>query len=118
MNVIVATAILLVSCLVSGLYIYFGLQRLKIESKNNKRKITKSSKRKANPYAICRSRQKRYRWSEEKYKRCVAKIKAKQRKAKEKEELDYEEEMADDSEDTQYGDLVPKILKEKELVGE
>ena len=31
-------------------------------------------KRKANPYAICRYMQKKYGWSEDKYKRCVEKV--------------------------------------------
>jgi len=111
---IIALLVILASYIFCGFYIHTGLQQLRIESKNNKRNFSKSSgKRKANAYAICRSRQKRYGWSEEKYKRCIEKIQSKER------EKDYEEEMADDAEDSSYGDLVPKFLRDNyEKVGE
>ena len=58
--------------------------------KETKRKSSKSS---YNPYAICRSMQKKYNWSEAKYKRCVKKIKDKQwEKELEQENLEYDEE--------------------------
>ena len=58
--------------------------------KETKRKSSKSS---YNPYAICRSMQKKYGWSEAKYKRCVKKIKDKQwEKELEQENLEYDEE--------------------------
>ena len=65
--------------------------------KETKRKSSKSS---YNPYAICRSMQKRYNWTEEKYKRCIAKIQAKQQ-AEQQALLEWE----DDAEDSDYGDL-------------
>ena len=65
--------------------------------KETKRKSSKSS---YNPYAICRSMQKKYYWTEEKYKRCVAKIQAKQQ-AEQQALLEWQ----DDAEDSDYGDL-------------
>ena len=44
--------------------------------------------------------QKRYYWTEEKYKRCIAKIQAKQQ-AEQQALLEWE----DDAEDSDYGDL-------------
>ena len=48
----------------------------KLKHKETKRKSSKSS---YNPYAICRSMQKKYGWSEAKYERCIKKIKDKQK---------------------------------------
>jgi len=75
--------------------------KMRIEKKLKHKKIKrKSSKSSYNPYAICRSMQKRYNWTEEKYKRCIAKIQAKQQ-AEQQALLEWE----DDAEDSDYGDL-------------
>jgi len=86
-------------------YIYYQAikfgYKMRIKKKLKHKKIKrKSSKSSYNPYAICRSMQKRYNWTEEKYKRCVAKIQAKQR-AEQQALLEWQ----DDAEDSDYGDL-------------
>ena len=73
----------------------------KYGSKKGKRGLTKKRRSKYNTYAVCRAMQKKYNWSEVKYKSCVAKIIAKQ---KERELEENEEELGDDMDDESYGD--------------
>ena len=96
MNWIGLALLILVSYGIVYIYyqaIKFGY-KMRIEKKLKHKKIKrKSSKSSYNPYAICRSMQKKYNWSEAKYKRCVKKIKDKQwEKELEQENLEYDEE--------------------------
>jgi len=42
--------------------------------KLNNKPLKKNYNKEYNAYAICRAMQKKYRWTEEKYKRCVKKV--------------------------------------------
>ena len=86
-------------------YIYYQAIKFGYKMRTEKKPKYKETKRKSskssyNPYAICRSMQKRYNWTEEKYKRCIAKIQAKQQ-AEQQALLEWQ----DDAEDSDYGDL-------------